>query len=398
MVADRRVQVLLAALFVLGVLLAALVGLSHLRRHLPSPATSEPAAVSTVSAPPAVAPSPVAAPIPVPAVSTPYPETVEKPELEEIRVAIESALIRNGVQLRQLEVKPQGNLILFRVQGEFPGDEWVGDLTRRLHSISSAIRVQSDPAQKMIGVAWEGNRPFLLRFYPPPVPLPKPVLAKKKVAIIMDDLGRDRQYARQLAKLPLAVTFSILPYEAHAGWTARLAHRSGREVLVHIPMQPRNYPDANPGEGALLVDLPAEELVARLRDHLERVPHAVGGNNHMGSLFVEDGAKMEVVLDVLQRRDLFFVDSLTTPKSTGYMTAKRLKMPVAVRDVFLDNVQDVDRIGRQIHHLIALAEKKGTAVGICHPYPETLEALRRSVPLFKKKGVDVVAVSRLLER
>ena len=316
-----------------------------------------------------------------------------------MRVEIESALIRNGIQLRHLEIKPQGDLILFRVHSKFPGSEWVETLSRRLKAIAPGIRVQSDPAQKMIGVAWEGNRPFLLRFYPPPpIPVAEPVLSGKKVAIIMDDLGRDRQFARKLAKLPLAVTFSILPYEPYAAWTARLAHGSGREVLVHIPMQPQSYPEVNPGEGALLVDLTAGELVSRLNDQLERVPHAVGGNNHMGSLFAEHAEKMEVVLEELRNRGLFFVDSLTTPKSTGYLTAKRLKMPVAVRDVFLDNVQKVGRNGRLIDHLIALAEKKGLDMGICHPYTETLEALRRSVNRFKARGVEVVAVSRLVEK
>ncbi|MBN1141096.1 MAG: divergent polysaccharide deacetylase family protein [Deltaproteobacteria bacterium] len=378
---QRRIKVWLAVLFVLGFLLMALVGLSHLRRQVRPLATS--------------APRPAASP----AVSAPYPETTEKPLLEEIRVEIESALVRNGIQLQNFEVRPQGDLILFLVRSDFPAVPWVEDLTRRLQGIVPGVHVQSDPVRRMIGVAWEGERPFLLRFHPPvPVPVPEPEPERIRVAIIMDDLGRDRRFAAELAKIPLPVTFSILPNERHAAWTAALAHEAGREVMIHLPMQPRNYPEADPGSDALMVDLSAPELLSRLGGYFDRVPHAVGGNNHMGSLFVEDRQRMELVLSDLKRRGLFFIDSLTTPRSTGYLTAKQLGMPVAVRDVFLDNEQNVGRIGRQIDHLIAVAGKKGRAVGICHPYPETLEALRRSVERFRAKGVEVVGASRVLER
>jgi len=373
----------------------ALVGLSYLRWHrnsFPQPQQQATAAKGAQQA------SPPLLPAVSQAVSTPYPEVPERPQLEEIRVEIESALIRNGIRMQNFEVKPKGELVLFRVQGAFPDKEWIETLSRRLKEIVPEIRIQSDPQKRMIGVAFEESRPFLLHFFPPvPAPVIRPDHSPKRVAIIMDDLGRDRRFARRLAKLPLAVTFSILPYESHAEWTARMAHQSGREVLVHIPMQPRDFPRINPGEGALLVDMTDHQLTSRLDRHLAKVPHAVGGNNHMGSLFSEDGKRMSVVLQELWSRGLFFVDSLTTPRSTGYLTAKKLKMPVAVRDVFLDNVQNVDKIVRQIDHLIALAERKGSAVGICHPYPETLEALRLSVDRFKARGVEVVAVSRLLE-
>ncbi len=404
---------LFAVLFVLGVLLAALVGLSQLRQHH-SPAASAPVKGSKAPQSPHPAPAPIPTPTPAPAsvppvpaappaaapaVSAPYPETSEKPQLEEIRVAIESALIRNGIHLRNFEVRPQGDLILFRVHSEFPGQGWVETLTRRLQEIDAGIRIQSDPEKRMIGVAWEGSRPFLLRFYPPPpVHIPEPVFSGNRVAIIVDDMGRDRRFARRLSELPLAVTFSILPYEPHTAWTAELAHASGHEVMVHIPMQPQSYPKNNPGEGALMAGMSDHEVIFRLDRLLARVPHAVGGNNHMGSLFTEDAEKMELVLGEMKSRGLFFVDSLTTPRSTGYLIAKRLHMPVTVRDVFLDNAQDVGRIGRQIDHLIALAGKKGSAVGICHPYPETLEALRRSVGRFKARGILVVPVSHLVER
>jgi hypothetical protein len=95
---------------------------------------------------------------------------------------------------------------------------------------------------------------------------------------------------------------------------------------------------------------------------------------------------------------LFFVDSRTSAHSVAYDEARRAGLPAAGRDVFLDNVQDVEAIVVEIRRLVRLAKTQGTAVGICHPHPETLEALRREAGLFRREGVDLVPASRLLVR
>jgi polysaccharide deacetylase 2 family uncharacterized protein YibQ len=68
------------------------------------------------------------------------------------------------------------------------------------------------------------------------------------------------------------------------------------------------------------------------------------------------------------------------------------------RDVFLDNVAEVNAIAREIRRLESKARKQGMAIGICHPYPETLEALRRELPGLEARGVTIVPVSVLLQR
>lgn len=145
------------------------------------------------------------------------------------------------------------------------------------------------------------------------------------------------------------------------------------------------------------VELSASEINRRFKGFLQKVPFAVGGNNHMGSRFTEKRAGMEIVLTEMKKEGLFFVDSLTTAKSIGYVTAREMGIPVAVRDVFLDNVKDVDKISAQIVHLVNLAEKKGHAIGICHPYEQTVEALLKAGDLFKERNIEVVSVSQILE-
>ena len=65
-----------------------------------------------------------------------------------------------------------------------------------------------------------------------------------------------------------------------------------------------------------------------------------------------------------------------TNRSVAFAVARASGVPVTGRDVFLDNVKDVGLIAREIRKLVHLAIRRGQAVGICHPYPQTLEALR----------------------
>jgi uncharacterized protein len=175
-----------------------------------------------------------------------------------------------------------------------------------------------------------------------------------------------------------------------------LAHRSGTEVIIHIPMEPQGYPAINPGKGALMVGMPAAKIRTLFAGYRRRVPYAVGGNNHEGSLFTEQVAGMDTVLEEMKKDGLFFVDSLTTAQSVAYREARRLGVPTAVRDRFLDNELNVDKISKQIQRLVQLTKRQGHAIAICHPHPQTLEALQREAPYLKDCGVELVPVSQLV--
>ena len=139
-----------------------------------------------------------------------------------------------------------------------------------------------------------------------------------------------------------------------------------------------------------------KELIERVQSYFKKVPYASGANNHMGSRFTEFEAGMEAVLQVMHEKGMFFIDSRTTGQSVAGSVASKVGVPNAVRDVFLDNVADVDAISEQIRKLVRLAERRGKAIGICHPYPETLEALRREARYLRDGPVKVVFASKMV--
>ena len=356
---------LLAALFLSGFLVLSLVLLSHLRNAY----------------------TPVA---------TPPGEEGRLEVLDDIRVELESVLLRSGATLDRMETGGQGELHM-AARGEFPPAEAIADLDRRVRRISDSLRMEARPASGTIDITGEGLR-VVLSFSPSVEEPTVTAKGKPKMVIIMDDLGRDLASAQALLDIDLPVTFAILPGTANASRVATLAHRRGREVLIHIPMEPQNFPETNPGRDALLVKHSKAEIRKRFQDYLDRIPYAVGGNNHMGSRFTEDREKMATVMAEMKKAGLFFVDSLTTGRSVGFEEARKAGLPTVVRDVFLDNVQDVELISVEIRRLAALAARQGYAVGICHPYPETLEALRRASGFLRAQEIDMVPASQVLIR
>jgi len=237
---------------------------------------------------------------------------------------------------------------------------------------------------------------------PPPSPPEKAVTREKegpppaRVAILIDDMGGSLRRLREILEMDAPITIAVLPHLRHSREVSRIAGLSGRDVLLHLPMEPRNLSRNHPGPGVLLTSMTDADLRRTVEDDLGFVPEAVGVNNHMGSKFTEDAEGMRQVFTVLRREGLFFVDSRTTPRSLAERLAREAGVPGAERDVFLDNRRDPAYIEGQIKTLVRIATKTGSAIAIGHPYPETLETLRKTLPGFRKRGVVVVPVSELV--
>lgn len=218
-----------------------------------------------------------------------------------------------------------------------------------------------------------------------------------RVAIIIDDLGNSRQLGRQAVDLPGALTYAILPMRPYSREIARRAHERGKEVMLHLPMQ--TIDGRALGAGGLHLDMARQEFARQLVASLSAVPHVSGINNHMGSLLTQHPGAMRWLMEDLQCFDrLYFVDSRTDMRSVAGRYAQEAGLPSAARDVFLDNEQDENYVRDQFRRLLETARRRGSAVGIGHPYPETLAVLAEELPLLAARGFQLVPVSRLVER
>lgn len=195
------------------------------------------------------------------------------------------------------------------------------------------------------------------------------------VAIVIDDMGYQQKLDEELLLLDLNLTFAFLPHGPLSVHQADRARLLGRDVLLHFPMEAADQ-KWDPGPGAITLEMSREQIRSTFEDNLRLVPLALGINNHMGSRFTQNHEAMQDFLELVRDRHLFFLDSMTSQSSVGYFLAREMGIKATRRNVFLDNVREQESITEQIRKLLAVAAKHGWAVGIGHPYPQTLAALR----------------------
>lgn len=239
--------------------------------------------------------------------------------------------------------------------------------------------------------------------YPPKATIPAPGKpgtwggAPGRLAIIIDDMGNSLSEARSLAAIKVPLTFAVIPGLRVDKEVAAYAAVNNIETLIHIPMQAKGWPSRRLEENGLLVSMDADELHDRVSGFIHRFPGAVGVNNHMGSEFTEHEEKMTIVLQALKKNNLFFIDSVTTPESSGIKVAQQLGIRSARRNVFLDNEQERSYILGQLKQAVRLAGKNGSAIAICHPHPVTISTLAAALPELAGLGVRLVPASQLVK-
>lgn len=216
-----------------------------------------------------------------------------------------------------------------------------------------------------------------------------------RLAIILDDLGSDSGSVEAIFGLHEPLTLSVLPFHAHSTEIAEEAKSRGYEVMLHLPMQAvgNELPEAQ----QLHSGVSEEELQRGIESMLKNVPTAIGVNNHEGSLATTDEKLMKELMPLLKQRGLFFIDSRTTAATVAFDSAEKAGVRCGFRNVpFLDDVQQVPAIEKQLELAIHGAKEKGSAIAIGHPHPETLQALKEMLPRAKAQGVHLVFVSEVV--
>jgi len=217
----------------------------------------------------------------------------------------------------------------------------------------------------------------------------------RRAAIIIDDLGEDLSAARQLLELNYPLTFSVMPHLRHSTRIAEEAHRAGREVMLHLPMQPEPGSPARRSADELEVGMTSFAVRHIIESDLASVPYAAGVNNHMGSRATADAKLMAEVMQIFSACHLYFVDSRTTPDTVALEVARRMQVPAFYRSVFLDDTETTSYTLGQLRELRRVLEEQGTAIAIGHPHPTTISALAQFLPELERDDIQLLPASRL---
>ncbi len=219
---------------------------------------------------------------------------------------------------------------------------------------------------------------------------------KPQLVIIIDDLGYNMEVFNKLITIDQEITYAILPQLAFSLETAETVNKKGHDIILHLPMQPKEWPKYDPGNGALLISDDSKTIQKKMASNFESVPYIVGVNNHMGSAYTQHKRGLDVLMTILKEKELFFLDSKTAPGDISKRSAKSKGVRFLSRNIFLDNIQNPDYVRNQLYKAVKISKKWGKAIVIGHPYEVTYQVLSKELPLLEEQGIHIARITDIL--
>ncbi len=219
---------------------------------------------------------------------------------------------------------------------------------------------------------------------------------KPKIAIVIDDLGPAHKQTEEIIALPSPLTLAFLPYAKDLPDKTGQAKAQGHEILIHMPMKPLSD-KVNSGPLTLQAGMSAEKMEAYLETAFKAVDGSAGMNNHMGSSFTKEDKAVDMFMDILSKKGMFFLDSRTTSETVCEIAADKHSVPFVSRDVFLDHKNEKEFIENALKEVERIAKKHGQVIAIGHPHTLTIKALEKWIPEVKARGFQLVPLSVLVK-
>ena len=217
-----------------------------------------------------------------------------------------------------------------------------------------------------------------------------------QIAIVIGGLGAGTiSSADALSKLPPNVTLAFTPYSSDLDNLVARAREKGHEILLQVPMEPKDYPDNDPGPQTLLSSLSADQNVDRLHWALSRMQGYVGISNLMGARFTASDAALAPMLREVAKRGLIFVDDGSSPRSQAGLIAGANRLPFAKADVVLDAVPSAIEIDNALKKLESMARERGMAVGFASALPASLNRISKWAKAAQDRGIVLVPITRV---
>lgn len=198
--------------------------------------------------------------------------------------------------------------------------------------------------------------------------------AQSKLAIVIDDVGYHSKEDAAIFAMPREISVAIIPAAPYARARNQEAKSQGRDILIHMPMQPVSAVKIE--DGGLHLGMSEAQVNDRVNTAKNIVRDAIGMNNHMGSAATADPQLMTYLMTALQEKHLFFLDSRTIGKSVAGKIAKEQGVRSLDRHIFLDDSNEFADVQRQFKAAIHYARKHGSAIAIGHPRPNTIAVLQ----------------------
>lgn len=187
------------------------------------------------------------------------------------------------------------------------------------------------------------------------------------LVFVIDDAGMNAEYTKRYASLSFPLTIAVLPKLLHSKDCAYIVRSSGKELILHQPMQSLNH-NLDPGPGKISVDMSFSQISSIINENLAEIgPGVKGLNNHEGSEVTEDVLRIGAVLDVCLENKIYFLDSRTTANTKAPQAALERDMTIFEKSgPYIDNIVSREAMLKEIYKSLEAANKNGSAIVIAH--------------------------------
>ncbi|HYM80698.1 MAG TPA: divergent polysaccharide deacetylase family protein [Candidatus Limnocylindria bacterium] len=222
-----------------------------------------------------------------------------------------------------------------------------------------------------------------------------------RLAIVLFGLGEEPAHADSFFELPAPFAVAVVPGSRTSQQVFQAAHQRNREVVLHVPLEPINYPQVNPGPGTVLVTMKPAKIAGMMRRYLDQAEPVAAVANHMGSLATQDMAVMSAVYRELRRSHVPFLHVNPAAGAVCKSLASDLGVVYAEPDRVLDREargDDPRALERGWKSILEEARDRGRLVALVRATPLTRRWLPRALEAKRLDGVTIVPLGSLIRR
>lgn len=202
----------------------------------------------------------------------------------------------------------------------------------------------------------------------------------------------DSSLTRQLKSLDIPYTLLIRPFQVHKDSTWKLPTLDSAQYVAWIGMEPHQFPWVTPGNKPILIHHEAADIEEILEASKARIPQMQGVATFMGERAMEQEKLLINLMDILNKRKLWFVDLTGSRFSRSQEICRKQKARCTTAYAYDRSNQILD----YLHHSLKIAGKSGKAISIVPLSSESIAAISEIIPEAKTQGTSFIYLSSLI--
>ncbi|MDJ1305345.1 MAG: divergent polysaccharide deacetylase family protein [Candidatus Midichloria sp.] len=226
------------------------------------------------------------------------------------------------------------------------------------------------------------------------------------ISVVIANLGLNKKGNEWVYNLPKEVVLGFSPYADEISGLIDEADRRGYETILHIPMQPANYPFVNLGPYCLLDSFDDKENISRTDAVLAKSSKIKGVYTNPDEVFTESESDLKTFLNELNFKSIgrskflfLYHDEKVIKQIDSY--AKSLGLPRVVAekiDISVSDDVDLKELKKNFQYAESIAKSRGGAIILIYSDTNYTDHIFEWLSKLSKSGIKLIPIDTLFKR